>query len=95
MLDEIVDHRTDGTELKQHDAFITSRNGGRRRHETTKGWEVLLQCKNGSTSWETLKDIKECYPLQVSKYAVRKRISDVPDFARWLPHVIKKKKQII
>ena len=79
-LDEIVDHRTDGTELKQNDTFITSRNGGRRRHETTKGWEILLQWKDGSTSWETLKDIKECYPLQISEYAVRKRISDEPFF---------------
>ena len=35
--DEIVDHRTDGTEIKQQDAFLTTRTGTRCRRETTKG----------------------------------------------------------
>ena len=80
-LDDIVDHFTDGDEIKQHDAFITSNNGGRRRHETTKGWEILLQWKDGSTSWETLKEIKKCYSLHISEYAVIKRIPDEPAFS--------------
>ena len=58
ILDHIIDHRTDGTETKEADVFIKTANGGRRRRETTKGWEILLQWKDGSTSWETLKDIK-------------------------------------
>ena len=43
LLDALVDHRTDVTELLSEDAFITSKNGGRRKRETTKGWEILLQ----------------------------------------------------
>jgi len=58
LLDSIVDHRTDGTELQHDDAFVTSRNGGRRRKMTTKGWEILLQWKDGSTTWEKMKDVK-------------------------------------
>ena len=37
LFDEIVDHRTDGNEIKNDEAFIISSNGGRRRKETTKG----------------------------------------------------------
>ena len=37
LFDEIIDHRTDGSEIQPNDAFITSSNGGRRRRETTKG----------------------------------------------------------
>ena len=37
LFNEIIDHRTDGSEIKQDDAFITSHNGVRRRRETTKG----------------------------------------------------------
>lgn len=37
LLDSIVNHRTDGTELQHDDAFVTSRNGGRWRKMTTKG----------------------------------------------------------
>ena len=42
LFDAIVDHRKDGTELKEQEAYISSKNGGRRRRETTKGWEILV-----------------------------------------------------
>ena len=37
LFDEIVDHHTDGTEIKQQDAFPTTKTGTRRRRETKKG----------------------------------------------------------
>ena len=43
LFDEIVDHRTDGTEIKQKDAFLTTRTGTRRRRKTKTGWEILVQ----------------------------------------------------
>jgi hypothetical protein len=30
LFEEIIDHRTDGMEVKQQDAFLTTRNGNRR-----------------------------------------------------------------
>ena len=95
LLDSIIDHRTDGSELTSENAFITSKNGGRRKREITKGWEILLQWKDGSTTWEALKDIKECYPLQMAEYAIENGISEKPAFSWWVPHVVKKKNRII
>ena len=69
LFDVIEVHRTTGEELHQKDAFIISANRGKRRKETTKGWEILLRWKDSSSSWETLKDVKQCYPLQVAEYA--------------------------
>ena len=43
LFDEIADHRTDGTDIKQQDAFLTTRTGTRCRRETTKGWDILVQ----------------------------------------------------
>lgn len=40
---EISDRRTDGSEVKQQDAFITTKTGTKRRKEMTKGWEILVQ----------------------------------------------------
>ena len=37
LFDEIVDHRTGGTDIKQQDAFLTTRTGTRLRRETKKG----------------------------------------------------------
>ena len=95
LFQEIIDHRVDGTEVKHDDAFIISKNGGRRRRETTKGWEVLVQWKDGSSSWEKLKDLKESYPIQLAEYSHRSQISQEPAFAWWVPHVLKKRNRII
>ena len=43
LFNKIPDHRTDGKEIRQQDAFITAKNGIRRRQETTDGWEMLVQ----------------------------------------------------
>jgi hypothetical protein len=61
LFDEIIDHRTDGKEVKQQDAFLTTRSGTRRRRETTIGWEILVQWKDQSTSWIALKDMKTLF----------------------------------
>ena len=95
LLDEIIDHRTDGTEVKQQDAFILNKSGAKRQRETTKGWEILVQWKDGSTNWVKLKDIKESYPIQVAEYAVMTRISQEPAFAWWVPYVLKKRNRIL
>jgi hypothetical protein len=42
LFEEIIEYRTDGTEVKQQDAFLTTRNGNKCRRETTKGWEILI-----------------------------------------------------
>ena len=37
LMKKIIDYRTNGTKLKQQDAFITTKTGTKRRRETTKG----------------------------------------------------------
>ena len=37
LLNEIIDYQTNGTKLKQQDAFITTKTGTKHRQETTKG----------------------------------------------------------
>ena len=51
LMNEITNYWTIRTELKQQDAFITTKTGTKRRRETTKGWELLIEWKDGSTNW--------------------------------------------
>ena len=81
LMNEIIDYRTNGTELKQQDAFITTKTGTKRRRETTKGWELLIVWKDGSTNWVSLKDIKESYLVEVAEFALATHISMEPTFA--------------
>ena len=70
LLDEIIDHRTNGKEVMQQDAFVKTSSGAKRRRQTTVRWELCVQWRDGSTTWVALKDMKESYPLQVAEYAI-------------------------
>ena len=62
---------------------------------TTKGWELLVEWKDSSTNWVSLKDIKESYPVEVAEFALATRISMEPAFAWWVPFVLKKRNRIL
>ena len=91
VFDDIVNCCVDGTENMQQDAFIISNNGGKILRETTKGWEIIIQLKYGSTTWESMRNVKECNPLKLAEYSHHVQISQEPAFAWWVPHVIKKR----
>ena len=74
LFDEIIDHCCTALALKQADAFIVTSSGNRQRRDTTKGCDMLVRWKDGSTTWFPLKDMKESYPVQVIEYAVLTRI---------------------
>ena len=95
MFQEIFDHRVYGKEIKQQGAFITTNTGTRRRRETTQGWEILVQWKDGSSTWIAMKDMKDSYPVQIVEYAATCKLSQEPAFACWVPYVLKKRNRII
>ena len=95
LMTEIIDYRTNGQEVKHQDAFITTRTGTKRRRETTKGWEILIEWKDGSTNWVALKDVKESYPVQLAEFAISNRIAEEPAFAWWVPFMMKKRNRIL
>ena len=60
--------------------MVRSANVTERPKVTTRGWELLVQWKDGSVSWEKLKDLKESNLVEVAEYAVVNRIADEPAF---------------
>ena len=60
-----------------------------------KGLQILIQWKDGSTTWSKLKDVKDLYPVELAEFAVQNKIDSKPAFAWWLPYVLKKKARII
>ncbi|KAL7484261.1 hypothetical protein ACHAW6_009903 [Cyclotella cf. meneghiniana] len=43
---------------------------------STKGWEMCCACKDGSTSWHKLSDLKESHHVQVAEFAIAAGIAD-------------------
>jgi hypothetical protein len=95
LFDDIIDHRKTEEAVRHEDAFHNTKSGMKVRMPTTKGWEICIQWKDGSTNWIELKDVKNSYPVQLAEYAVGNKIQDEPAFAWWIPKVIKKRHRIL
>ena len=93
LIESIINTRTNGMQkLQQYDFFIT-KSGTKRRKNTSKGWEVCIQQKDVSTTWNKLKDTKDSYPEQMSEYTVDNRVFEEPAFTWWTKHVLNKRYQ--
>ena len=64
------------------------------RKRTTHGWKLCVLCKDGSTSWEPLADLKQSYPLLVAQYTTTVDIANKPAFKLWVPYILRKKEQL-
>jgi hypothetical protein len=95
LLQDIIAHRYTDEALSEEDAFVIVADNIRRRKPTTKGWEICMQWKDGSTNWIPLKDAKDSHPVQLAEYAIAHDLQDHPVFAWWVPFVMKKHDRII
>ena len=93
LIDHIVDHRKDGQAVSKHDQEVTS-GGKTYKQKTTRGWQLCIEWKDKSTSWERLSDMKESYPVEVAEYAEAMGISDEPAFSWWTLHVLKRDREL-
>lgn len=66
-----------------------------RRRETTKGNQVQIQWKDGSTTWNKLKDVKDSFPVELAEFAIKNDLADEPVLAWWVPRTLEKKSRII
>ena len=83
LLDEIIDHKTDGHAVPRSEGYTRTSNGAPTPRQTTKGWWLLARLKDHSTQWFKLKDLKESNPLEVTQYARDNQIEDEPAFKWW------------
>jgi hypothetical protein len=58
IFDEICDFRRSTTALQKDDQLFSDSRGRQQVLKTTKGWQLCVQWKDGSTSWEKLADLK-------------------------------------
>ena len=94
LMDHIVEHRKDGQAVPKDNQEVTLK-GKTCKQKTTRGWQLCIEWKDKSTSWERLSDMKMSYPVEVEEYAEAMGISDEPAFSWWTTHVLKKRLRII
>jgi hypothetical protein len=94
-LSEIVDHRTNGHAILKDDGFVEDRYGKRHPRISTRGWDLQVEWRDGSTTWVPLLELKESNPIEVAEYAVANKIAEDPAFAWWVCKALRKRDRII
>ena len=95
MLKEIGGHRKGPNVVGKEEGFIRSHNGNQIPIRTTKGWEIEVHWKDGSSSWVPLKDVKDSNPIELMEYAIAQQIDTEPAFNWWIPSARRQRRQII
>jgi hypothetical protein len=93
-MDAIIDHHQDENAVPKDYEYVVV-NGKRNRKKTTDEWQFNIQWKDGSTTWATLKTLKETNPVEIAEYVVANKIASEPAFAWWVPFTIQKRDRII
>ena len=98
-LSQIVDHKRDGTAVpKSQKYFVTKKGkwrGQKKRRQTTQGWQMLVEWRDGTRAWLPLKDMKESHPVDVAEYAKARGIDDEAAFEWWVPYTLRKRDMIV
>jgi hypothetical protein len=81
LLDDIVDYCRNDQQTTMDNATFVTTTGTIREKTITAGLKLLLQWTDNSTTWVTLKDAKEHYPVQIGEYAIAVGIANDPAFA--------------
>ena len=96
LIDDIVDHRANEREaIHIDDAFTITKSGQKRRKKTIKGWSLLFQWKDGTTTWVKLKDLKNSCSIDTAIYARDSRLLKQPALAWWASYMLRKMKRVI
>ena len=95
-LREIIDHRHNpNVAIPKEKGYYQNQFGTRSKVRTTKGWELCVEWRDGSTDWIALKDLKNTYPVELARYAQTANLTDEPAFAWWVPYTLKKQQRIL
>ena len=70
-------------------------NVQRTMQRMTAGAKLLVLCKDRSTQWFSLKDLKKSNPGECAEYTKARKIDNKPAFRRWVSYTLKKKDRII
>jgi hypothetical protein len=79
LLDCLVDFDKSLTTISLADQNILVKGCPSKCHNM-HGWKICCQWKDGSTTWESLKVLKESHPLEMAEYAITQVIDHEPVF---------------
>ena len=84
MLTEVTNHKRYESDITEVDSFIKSSDGNLNCKRTAHGWKILVEWKDGSVDWVSLKYFKHSNPVELAEYDTENEISDEPTLSWWV-----------
>ena len=78
VMSELVDHQRYGSVVTEENC-VTGKHSNIPKN-TNRGWEVLIELRNETTSWVDIKNVKGARPIDMAEYVVANQIADDPAF---------------
>ena len=63
--------------------------------QTTSGWNLLVQRKNGTQEWVPLKILNNSNSIEVAEFTVARGIDKETAFTWWVPYTLRRRDRII
>ena len=76
LLEVILDHSKNKRAIEKKDKYFVSKCGKRSMCKTSVGWKLNIELRDGTTTWVSLKDLKESNPIEVAEYVTAHDIQD-------------------
>jgi hypothetical protein len=95
LLQDIIDWKRTQDAVEDYETLQVSHNGNIHKRRTTKGWKLCVLWKDGTTSWENLKDLKESFPIQVAEFAYANNLQEQPAFRWWVTDTLSRRNRIL
>lgn len=95
LVKEIISHRKDIGNATEISAGTYLNNGVERPVITTKGRSMRLLRTDGSTSWQSLKEVKDAFPIETAEYEITHKLINEPTFKWWANKTLRHRDALI
>ena len=94
MMDSIVDYRKSNNTISFFIQKVVHR-GRSKMWRSRFRWQLCVKWRDGSTSWQYLKNLKESHPVETAEYSVAQEIDHEPAFNWWVNTILNNRLRII
>ena len=95
LVQQITDNRKDWSAIPISDGVIRLHNGNMVPKKITRGWDIWVEWKDGSSIWIPLKYLKASNPVKLAEYAAGNHLDVEPAFKWWVRDVLRRRNKII
>ena len=83
LLQSIIDYRAMEDTIPKENGWVQSASGDKKRIITTRGWNLLVKFKDGTTVWRPLSELKEANPIELAEYTRSRDLESEPKVGCW------------